>query len=57
MLMFEKQDLQNGNMKDVSVYAYALPDMTPVKEFEQILESFIRETETGTNKYQLDLSS
>jgi len=44
-------------MKDVSVYAYALPDMTPVKEFEQILESFIRETETGTNKYQLDLSS
>jgi type VI protein secretion system component VasK len=34
-----------------------MPDMTTVKDFEQILESFIRETESGTNKYPLDLSN
>ena len=56
--MFEKQDLVTlENSKDLPVYAHALPDMTTVKDFEQILESFIRETESGTNKYPLDLSN
>jgi len=53
--MFEKQDTQID--KSWPVYAHPLPNMLVLKDFEENLDKFVRETETGSNILPINLAA